>query len=162
MNRILQPHAEAIAEARRYIPHRFLELAGCDVFCGDPFFAQLYHPGQADRHPQTGRSYRELCHVAYEHHCKDKRVTMVLPREPSPLVVVHEFGHVLHSHLGWRNVPRLEPVSDYAHLNRHEEFAEAFALYCCYWPEALDRFDGQSWWKWSRPNAEFFKRLLRD
>lgn len=164
MNRVWQKQSEAVAQALRYVPDRFLEVAGFDLFCGDPLFAQLYKPRWTlETNPTTGLSYRELCHCGYEHNTKDGRTTVVLPYVASPMVVVHEIGHVLNERIqaragGWHKIPRLEVVSEYATVNRYEEFAEAFTVYCGYWPEYLE---GQSHFRWSDANAEWFKRLLR-
>ncbi len=49
---------------------------------------------------------------------------MVLPRLPTLAVVIHELGHVLDESLGFRQI--VNPVTEYAKINRREAFAEAF------------------------------------
>lgn len=163
VNRLSQRHAEVVAAALDYLPARLVPLVECDVFCADPLFAGLCRPGwDFEESPATGRSYRSTPHVCFPYHVADSRVTVVLPQLVSVATVPHELGHVLHWNLqeragGWDEVPRLEPVTDYAEQDRLEEFAEAFVG----WFYEPGQVDSESYWHgWSQPNAEFFDRLL--
>lgn len=115
----------AIGAALAIIPPHLHERVACDMFIGaSPVFAGVFpHATTTD-----GRSYHVTACCAYEHHTIDRRVTVCLPRNDSPSVIVHEFGHVLHGGLGWE--PVCTPVTRYAQRNTMEAFAEAFTAWC--------------------------------
>lgn len=130
MKRVRQHrYVEPLAPTLELLPARIAQLVRCDVFAGaDPVAAGVHRWVDAS----YGRSYRSVCHVAYEYHQehlpRDQRaVTLVLPEVPTIATVMHELGHVLHAALGWEPDPL--PVTWYAEGNGHEAFAEAFAAW---------------------------------
>lgn len=156
--RLTQRQAEVVAAALDYLPARLLPPVACDVFCADPIFAGLHATATTD----DGRSYSGTAHACYPEHVRDHRLTVVLPVLETVTTVLHELGHVLHWTLqdragGWEKVPRLEPVTEYAATNSHEEFAEAFVA----WFYSPQQVEAERYWRgWSRGNDEFFDRLL--
>lgn len=119
-------YSEVIGAARDLIPNDIHGLILPHYLCGvDPLFVGLHNYQDTD----DGRSYRETLHVAYDFHQvglarSHRRTTVVLPHKPVLEHLVHELGHVLDENLGFRHAP--DPVSEYAHTNRYESFAEAF------------------------------------
>jgi len=121
------------------IPDRIVRLVGpFDLFIGaDPVFAGL-HPHETT---VDGRSYRHTPHALYPVHLRHLGAAfaaprIVLPAEypwPFPVVVIHEFGHVLDWRLrfDWS----AEVTSVYSRTNRHEAFAEAFVSWM--WDEPI-------------------------
>lgn len=166
MNRIHHAQAEAISQALAYIPPRLHGHLGCDLFCSDPIFAGLHRADRTD----DGRSRRNIAHVCFPSHVADRRITFVWPdqdnRDPVDMIytAVHELGHVLHAHLGqragWKQLPCLQNVTEYAKTNYAECFAEAFTAWTMARPQTMDQ---HPYWPWgySRHNAEWFDRLLR-
>lgn len=151
--RVTQRHSEAVSHAFTWVPARVLELAGCDIFCGDPVFAGLHRIERT----LGGRSYRDTAHVCYPHHVADRRVTMVLPDVPPWYTVIHELGHALDWHVSERSGQRLtfRPVTAYARTDRMEAFAEAFCAW--FWPFGEFRSDIGA--EPDRESYEFFDRL---
>lgn len=162
MNRLRQLQAEVFGEALKRFPVRWQPLTGCDLFCGDPLFAGINAAAWTTDDAGDGRSYRTIAHACYPHHVRDRRLTVVLPKPDGLYTAIHELGHVVHWTLqervgGWHRLPRLEPVTAYAQRNQEEEFAEALTAW--FYPPA--QVDADPYWLgWSRPNAEFFDRLL--
>jgi hypothetical protein len=173
LNRLRQHQAEAVAQAYQFwIPERFHEGIGCDVFCEDPDFAGLtLHKWRGSVHPVSGRTYREVSHCLWPHHAVDKRATVVLydkdeDYESQLTTAIHELGHVLHGQLisrlgGWGHADfKLEPCTEYAKTNVYEAFAEAFLTYCVWSPRTQD--EDPYFLGFKRSNHEFFDRLLAD
>ncbi len=101
------------------------ELLYFDVLTGtDPLWAGLHEY----RDTGDGRSYRDTPHVAETHHqrlsARQQVPTIVLPAPRPPAAIIHEIGHVIHGHLGWRLA--LPANTEYAKTDRFEAFAESF------------------------------------
>lgn len=121
------------------VPAAVHPLLACDWLTGtDAVFAGLHRYGGSftytDASGTFSYTYQENPHTVYPHHQrhlpKDRRVTtVVLPRVFRPDVVVHELGHVLHQRLDWRHHAQRR-VTDYAHRDAWEAFAEAFTSWC--------------------------------
>jgi hypothetical protein len=144
-----QRFAEPVADALGWLPPRLREMAGADVFCGDPLFAGLHSFLRAD----DGRSYRDTAHVCYPPHVRDRRSTVVFTEPPDWYTVIHEFGHVIDWHLSERagEMVTLNPVTAYARTNRFEAFAEAFTA----WFYPLE----EPYFVHDQASREFFDRL---
>jgi hypothetical protein len=128
-----QAQAEVIAQAIALLPGRLPERLGhVAFFTADPIAAGLH---DSETHGPTGLRYREVAHVCYGsmpwHFVRpacDRRTTIVLPLVGSPGVVLHELGHALHEVIGFEHTPAVE-VTEYARLDSHESFAEAFVAW---------------------------------
>lgn len=129
-----QVDAEIIGHAFDLLPAPLAyRLERTHFFTGtDPIFAGLHNTEQAN----SGRSYRQTAHVMWPFHfdrpAADRHTTVVIPRwEGSrwwwPATVVHELGHALDWQLGFTH--HAKPVNEYAHTNRYEAFAVAFAAW---------------------------------
>jgi hypothetical protein len=149
-------HVEPIGKALSYLTPRIRDLAGCDVFCGDPLFAGLH----STETMLDGRSYRNQAHVCFPCHVRDHRATVVLPVPESPSIILHELGHVVHIEVERRlgHTVTVAPVTAYAHTNRYEAFAEAFLAWL-YPPDVLDRYWPAA--SYDRPSRELLDRLAR-
>jgi hypothetical protein len=104
----------------------------------DPRFAGL-HAGVYNEF-QKGVGYRpwsETTHCCYRNTTTDGSTTIVIPRPRRyldrwhPYHIVHELGHAFHQELGFKDW-QLGAYSEYAKVDIHERFAEAFAVYCLY------------------------------
>ncbi len=134
VNRFRYDWSEAIGRAIELMPM----VVECDWFTGaDPVFAGLNTFG-AD--VADGRSYRDTAHMLAPYWSIDRRTSIVLPgrardNKDAVRVVVHEMGHVVDEMLG--RTRDTVPISSYAHVNRGESFAEAFAGWLVPDPEDL-------------------------
>jgi hypothetical protein len=120
-NRFSEPIEEAISIVSDFWPL----LAHVRFVCGiDPIWAGIHHFEAAN----NSRSYRNTAHVVYPFHVLGPRswrsTAVIMPLPLEPVYIVHELGHVLDEALGFEHQAR--PVTDYAHTNRNEAFAEAF------------------------------------
>ena len=146
MNRVSdQRVATEWGRALAVFPEFLRRYLGCDLFVGDHPFAGLHKGGVSS---PDGRSYRTTAHVCYEHHARDRRVTVVIPSPIGVAHTVHELGHVLDHALGFEG--RAWPVTRYADSNRRECFAEFVAAslvpgYLSYDPTGKDYVAPQRW-----------------
>ena len=128
--------AELIGHAYSLLPPRLAQrLEHTHFLTGvDPNFTGLHH----DERTVDGRYYRDTAHVVYPFHqwhrpAAERVTTVVIPHWTRrlqwwmPASVVHELGHVLDWQLGFTH--HAQPVSEYAHTDRMEAFAEAFAAW---------------------------------
>lgn len=135
--------AKAIGQAMRLIPAHLHPLIGCEFVTGvDPVFAGIHSFVET-----RGHRYADTAHCVYDFHQdhrprSERGVKVVLPSNRNygwdswqgVKVVIHELGHVLHERIGFAYVA--EPITEYAHTNHHEAFAEAFAGWV--WGETID------------------------
>lgn len=128
--------AEPIGRAIRLLGESWLLVSDVQWWCADPVFTGLHGFDDTD----DDRSYRDTAHTCYPWHIQrpanERVVTVVLPNPESPLVIVHELGHVLDHRLGFSHDAR--PVSDYAETDRTEAFAEAWTAWW-FWDDDLDQ-----------------------
>lgn len=99
------------------------ELLYFDVLTGtDPLWAGLH----AGREIGDGRSFADTAHVSYQDYPEraKQRPTIVVPVPETVDTFLHEIGHVVYFHLGFR--PTLPPVTEYGERNKNEAFAESF------------------------------------
>lgn len=119
---------EAIAKALQVVPPRIVERLRFVHFLTDtnPHWVGLHDFNETI----DGRSYFNTAHCAYPWHTSDGSTTIVLPADERPAfqrdpsLVVHELGHALDFYLDF-SVDAF-PITDYAHVDRHEAFAEFF------------------------------------
>jgi hypothetical protein len=139
MNRIAkQAHAEMFADALRYVPgpiRRRLEPTHI-LTTADPVFVGLYDPVRDDwcrEHASASYPYLQM-HLPAAHRAPTIVVPPVAHRwffnpDGAHIVhVLHEYGHILQSMVGWY-WPEGE-VSDYSTADAWECFAEAFVAWC--------------------------------
>lgn len=136
--------AIAVGRAVALVPASLHELTACEFIIGvDPVFAGIHRYDVAP----SGNAYRDVAHTVHDFHQThrpraDRSTKIVLPANTryrwdtwdGVRTVVHELGHVLHARLGFNWIA--EPVSTYAHTNKYEAFAEAFAAWV--WGERID------------------------
>lgn len=126
---------DAIESARARLSPRMLDrLVGVDFFCGvAPSYVGLRPPASYKFADGRVIDYADLAHTIYPHHLThlpvaERATTVALPTwrgyPDPPAVVLHELGHALHWELDFE--PDAVPVTEYAHENRREAFAEAF------------------------------------
>jgi hypothetical protein len=131
MERIQGPDArEQLSIALDWLPSSLARRLGfVQFFIGDPVFAGLHDFEVAE----DGDSMRTSPHYVTEHQQihrprSARRGTIVLPFGPGRMDdVIHELGHVLDDVLDYEWWAK--PVSDYAQVDDHEAFAEAFTAW---------------------------------
>lgn len=121
---------QPIAEALALLTPRLRERCRCHWLTGvDPGFVG-FHPWQeTDGYPLSSTA-----HCVWEYHqahlpVRDRVPTIVLPRETTIEVVLHELGHVLEAAIRWDYPRAAAPVTAYAETSTWEAFAEAFSLW---------------------------------
>ena len=138
--------AQAIGQALELIPARLRNLTGCEFVVGvNPVFAGIHCYG--DEYAPEGHTYGDIAHCVQDIHqwlrpASDRTTKIILPSHrgyqwdtwAGVHTVVHELGHVVHYNTepSWA----ADPVSDYAHTNHMEAFAEAFAAWV--WGDPID------------------------
>lgn len=130
--------SERIGKALEIIPERMHKFLHCDFLCG----CDVKYVGFANYGMDIGdgRSFRDTAHVAYPW-CQrlsndQKKTTIILPVLESPLIIIHELGHVLDEALGFEHIAL--PITEYAKINREEAFAEAFTGYLFWYGNHID------------------------
>lgn len=120
MNRITKNISEIISISLDAIPNKNVrKYLNFDICTENPIFVGLHSYPLTD----DGRLLSEIPHTFYG---RNKSV-IVIPTSIDIHTFVHELGHVLHRQMGW--IDNFPKVSQYAHVNKYEAFAEAFTLW---------------------------------
>jgi hypothetical protein len=134
--------ARAVGRALDIIPPRLVELVKVEFVIGvDPVFTGIHSYSDLAIQDQV-YSYADTAHCVldvYQMHrpADDRGIKIVLPsnrnyrwdRRAGLSTVIHEFGHAVQDKFNLYDQSVI-PVSDYAHTNHYEAFAEAFAHWC--------------------------------
>jgi hypothetical protein len=134
--------ARAVGRGFNFIPARLTELVKVEFVIGiDPVFAGI-HKFKDWRRDDLVHQYKDTAHCVLDVHqmhrpLADRNVKIVLPSNRNYdwdgfyglHTVIHEFGHAVQDSFNLY-AHRAAPVSDYAHTNNNEAFAEAFADWC--------------------------------
>jgi hypothetical protein len=141
MNRLhADGYREAVDFVQRHMSDDLLARVQCAdlLFGADPVFTGLY-----DYAWPTLPDAEVVAVTCWPWNGRDAVPTIVIPSlgrgwsADLPVVIAHEYGHVLHSTLGFE--PEAWAVSEMAKENHHEAFAEAFACWL---------IGGYPFWTW--------------
>jgi hypothetical protein len=159
----------ALEAARGILPVHVQEKVRCPLLIGtQPTKSLKFCNYPSASQTDDSRHYDYIAHVNWENPSTMRNPVLILPRWDKPTntlwdvyVIIHEWGHVLHSKYFDNELMDLPNITKYAASNKLEQFAEAFTWYVL-GDKLFQHY--RAWDQLEKPTTyitEFFNQVLK-